>query len=62
MTAWLLVCLALLLCLLIGFASGRRIGYARGVQEGRARSRIELREHSLRRGICPICDEQTPTG
>jgi hypothetical protein len=56
MTTGLFVCFVLLLCLLIGYSTGRRIGYSRGLSEGRVRSRIELREESLRKGGCPICD------
>ena len=48
--------LSLLVALLVGFASGRRMGFRSGLNEGRALARIELREQSLRRGVCPICD------
>lgn len=48
--------LLLLLCLLIGFSTGRRIGYRCGVVDGRALTKIELREESLRQGKCTICD------
>jgi ABC-type microcin C transport system permease subunit YejE len=48
--------LLLLLCILIGFSVGRRLGYYDGVEHGRALASIELREQSLREGTCPICD------
>jgi hypothetical protein len=51
------ILLLFLLSFLIGFAVGRRIGYVRGLQGGRAFTRIELREQSLRDGKCAICDK-----
>lgn len=56
MISVLLGILLLLLCILIGFSVGRRLGYHDGVEHGRALASIELREQSLREGICPICD------
>jgi hypothetical protein len=48
--------LVLLLCVLIGFSTGRRLGYRTGLKDGQALTKIELREDSLRKGVCPICD------
>ncbi|WP_161780700.1 hypothetical protein [Tumebacillus flagellatus] len=56
MTWGLLGILLLLLCILIGFTVGRRLGYQDGLDHGRALATIELRETTLRRGKCPICD------
>jgi len=50
------IVLILLLAALMGFALGRRVGYTRGVQAGKALCQIELREQSLRKGVCPTCD------
>ncbi|ASS75385.1 hypothetical protein CIG75_10540 [Tumebacillus algifaecis] len=46
-----------LLVVLIGYALGRRVGHVAGMREGRILSHIELREESLRKGVCPICDK-----
>ncbi|MBL0388698.1 hypothetical protein JJB07_18995 [Tumebacillus sp. ITR2] len=56
MTWVILGILLLLLCILIGFTVGRRLGYQDGIDQGRALAKIELRETTLRRGTCPICD------
>lgn len=48
--------LCLLLALLVGYSFGRRTGYTHGLEHGRADCRIELREQSMRRGVCPTCD------
>lgn len=57
MTSVLLPALFLLFAALVGFAWGRRTGRSAGLQEGRILSRIELREESLRKGVCPTCDK-----
>ncbi|MGZ4106920.1 MAG: hypothetical protein ACXVOI_07640 [Tumebacillaceae bacterium] len=51
-----LLVLVLLLTVLIGFSTGRRHGYRTGLKDGQALTKIELREDSLRKGACPICD------
>lgn len=56
MTLIAVIVLVLLLVILIGFAVGRRVGYTHGVQAGKALCQIELREQSLRKGVCPTCD------
>lgn len=48
--------LLMLLFLLTGYATGRRIGIRYGRSKGEAQTRIFLREESLRAGRCKTCD------
>ncbi|MFD2168518.1 hypothetical protein [Tumebacillus lipolyticus] len=61
MTPYLISAVCLLIAILIGYATGRRVGFRAGKEEGRLLSRLELREQSLRKGVCPTCDKSVGT-
>lgn len=54
MSLWCGAILAVI-CLLIGFAWGRRRGFAAGRQSGLAETPLRLRQESAVNGVCYLC-------
>ncbi|KNF08916.1 hypothetical protein CLPU_5c02230 [Gottschalkia purinilytica] len=46
----------MLICMLIGYGLGRRIGIKEGEKKGLLIAPLELRKDMLTTGKCPICD------
>lgn len=51
-----LVLLAVVAALFLGYAAGRRTGLMQGQRIGKAQAPLSLRRQALKNGQCPVCD------
>lgn len=52
-----MVMIVALAAFIVGYLLGKHYGYVAGYQQGTAEVPLKLREESLERGICVLCNE-----